>query len=94
MDVCKSIIPLRHGVTLNSRRAASHFVKLVEGEMRREAPDHLRGVLPRNETNRTVTYMELKAKANDRRKSVALSRAKFRGPRSDSVRQVALVTTT
>ncbi|GFT25290.1 hypothetical protein TNCV_181411 [Trichonephila clavipes] len=32
MDVCKRIVPLRHGVTLNSRRAASPLEWLVEGE--------------------------------------------------------------
>ncbi|GFS60459.1 hypothetical protein TNCV_947071 [Trichonephila clavipes] len=45
------------------------------------------GVLPQNwgetEQNRTVTYMVLKAKANDRRKSLALNRYEFRGPLSD-----------
>ncbi|GFT07505.1 hypothetical protein TNCV_2751781 [Trichonephila clavipes] len=29
MDVCKRIVPLRHGGTLNSRRAASPLVWLV-----------------------------------------------------------------
>ncbi|GFT15866.1 hypothetical protein TNCV_3314531 [Trichonephila clavipes] len=32
MDVCKCIVPLLHGDTLNSRRAASPLVGLVEGE--------------------------------------------------------------
>ncbi|GFW83334.1 hypothetical protein TNCV_2544321 [Trichonephila clavipes] len=32
MDVCKCIVILRHGVILNSRRAASSLVKLVDGE--------------------------------------------------------------
>ncbi|GFV34550.1 uncharacterized protein TNCV_1448561 [Trichonephila clavipes] len=93
MDVCKCIVPLRHGGTLNSRRAAS----LVEGEERWEAPDHPQGFLPLNwggtEQKRTVTCMVLKAKANERRKILALSRNEFRGPRPDAVRQVALVTT-
>ncbi|GFY10661.1 hypothetical protein TNCV_2194821 [Trichonephila clavipes] len=31
MDVCKCIVPSWHGGTLNSRRAASPLVKLVEG---------------------------------------------------------------
>ncbi|GFW43588.1 uncharacterized protein TNCV_4769401 [Trichonephila clavipes] len=31
MDVCKCIVPSRHGGTLNSRRAASPLVGLVEG---------------------------------------------------------------
>ncbi|GFW23965.1 hypothetical protein TNCV_4950111 [Trichonephila clavipes] len=32
MDVCKCIVPSRHGVTLNNRRVASTLVRLVEGE--------------------------------------------------------------
>ncbi|GFX27451.1 transposable element Tcb1 transposase [Trichonephila clavipes] len=32
MDVCKCIVPSRHGGTLNSRRAASPLVRLVERE--------------------------------------------------------------
>ncbi|GFW15475.1 hypothetical protein TNCV_4656151 [Trichonephila clavipes] len=30
MDVCKCIVPSRHGGTLNSRRAASPLVRLIE----------------------------------------------------------------
>ncbi|GFW21347.1 uncharacterized protein TNCV_1531721 [Trichonephila clavipes] len=41
MDVFKCIVPLRHRGTLNSRRAASPLVWLVEGEERRDASDHL-----------------------------------------------------
>ncbi|GFW75568.1 uncharacterized protein TNCV_4427511 [Trichonephila clavipes] len=58
--------------TLNSRRAASPLVRLVEGEETWKAPDHPQRVLPQNwggiEQNRTVTCMLLKAKGNDRRK--------------------------
>ncbi|GFW05962.1 uncharacterized protein TNCV_4477561 [Trichonephila clavipes] len=58
MDVCKRVVPLRHGVTLNSRRAASPLVWLVEGEERWEASDHPQRVLPlnwvRTEPNRTA----------------------------------------
>ncbi|GFW97870.1 transposable element Tc3 transposase [Trichonephila clavipes] len=32
MDVCKRILPLRHGCTLNRRRAASPLVRWVEGK--------------------------------------------------------------
>ncbi|GFW36026.1 hypothetical protein TNCV_4928901 [Trichonephila clavipes] len=32
MVVCKCIVPSRHRSTLNSRRAASSLVRLVEGE--------------------------------------------------------------
>ncbi|GFS57192.1 uncharacterized protein TNCV_491141 [Trichonephila clavipes] len=84
MDVCKCIVPLQHGSTLNSCRAASLLVWLVEGEKRWEAPDQPHGFLPLNwgvtEQKRTVTCMMLKAKANDRRKILALSRDEFRGP--------------
>ncbi|GFT28826.1 uncharacterized protein TNCV_3585431 [Trichonephila clavipes] len=69
-----------HGGTLNSRRAASRFVKLVEGEERWEAPNHPQGVLSLNwgetELNRSVTSMVLKARANDRR-HLALSHDEF-----------------
>ncbi|GFW80111.1 hypothetical protein TNCV_460201 [Trichonephila clavipes] len=41
-DTSKCIVPSRHGGTLNSRRAASPLVKLMEGEKRWEAPDHPR----------------------------------------------------
>ncbi|GFW68561.1 uncharacterized protein TNCV_529161 [Trichonephila clavipes] len=64
MDVCKCIVPLRHGGTLNSRQA-------TKGEDRWEPPDHLQDVLLQNwggtEPNRTVTCMVLKTTANDRR---------------------------
>ncbi|GFS48327.1 uncharacterized protein TNCV_2296961 [Trichonephila clavipes] len=81
MDVCKCIVPSRHGSTLNSRRAASPLVRLVEGKERREAP----GVFSLKieggtEQNFTVTCIVLKAKVNDRRKNLSLSRDEFRGP--------------
>ncbi|GFV64615.1 uncharacterized protein TNCV_3181111 [Trichonephila clavipes] len=73
MDVCKCIVPLRHGGTLNSRQAACPLVGLVEGEERWEAPGHPQDFLPLNwggtEQNRTVTCMVLKAKDNDRCKN-------------------------
>ncbi|GFV42916.1 uncharacterized protein TNCV_1587241 [Trichonephila clavipes] len=69
--------------TLTSRRAISPLVRLVERKERREASDHSQDVLPQNwggtEQNRTVTCMVLKAKANDRRKNLALSHDEFRG---------------
>ncbi|GFX85005.1 uncharacterized protein TNCV_4998341 [Trichonephila clavipes] len=83
MDVCKCIVPSRHGVTLNSCRAASPLVRLVEGEESWEAPDHRQGVLPLNwgepELNHSVICMVLKATANDRHHS-ALCHDEFRGP--------------
>ncbi|GFU42349.1 hypothetical protein TNCV_4554991 [Trichonephila clavipes] len=57
MDVCKYVVPSRHGGTLNSRRASSPPVRLVKGE---EAPVPHQGVLSQN---RAVTCMVLKAKA-------------------------------
>ncbi|GFV76976.1 hypothetical protein TNCV_690461 [Trichonephila clavipes] len=39
MDVCKCIVPSRHGGTLNGRRVACPLVRLVAGEERWEAPD-------------------------------------------------------
>ncbi|GFW14311.1 cullin-4A [Trichonephila clavipes] len=83
MDVCKCIVPPRHGGTLNSHLAASHLVRLVEEEGKWEVPDHSQGVLPQNwsgtEKNRTVTFMVLIAKANYRRKNLAHSRDECRG---------------
>ncbi|GFT48474.1 uncharacterized protein TNCV_3822591 [Trichonephila clavipes] len=72
-DVRKCIVPLRHGDTLNSRRATSPLVKLVEGEERWEAPGHPQVFIPLNwggtEQNCTVTCFVLTAKADDRRKN-------------------------
>ncbi|GFX44166.1 uncharacterized protein TNCV_4119621 [Trichonephila clavipes] len=69
MDACKCIVHLGHGGTLNSRRASSPLVWLVEE--RCEAPDQPQGFLPLNcggtEQKCIVTCMVLKAKANDRR---------------------------
>ncbi|GFX08246.1 uncharacterized protein TNCV_3267371 [Trichonephila clavipes] len=83
MDVCKCTVPSQLGGTLNSRRAANPLAKLEEEE-RWEAPNQPQGVLPKNwggtEQNLTVTCMLLKAKANDRRKNLALSRDEFHGP--------------
>ncbi|GFX64528.1 uncharacterized protein TNCV_2811531 [Trichonephila clavipes] len=83
MDVCKYIVHLRQGGTLNSRRAASPLVRLMEGKERWEVPDHPQGVLPQNwgetELNRSVTCIVLKATANDRR-HLALCHDEFRGP--------------
>ncbi|GFV41512.1 uncharacterized protein TNCV_3626641 [Trichonephila clavipes] len=70
------------GGTLNSRRATSLIVRLVEGEERWEAPDHDLGVLPQNwgqtELNRAVPCMVFKATANDRCHLV-LCHDEFRG---------------
>ncbi|GFX41275.1 uncharacterized protein TNCV_2219731 [Trichonephila clavipes] len=83
MDVCKCIVLARQGGTLNSRRAASPLMRLVEVEERLEAPDHPQGVLPQNwgetERNCSVACMVLKAMDNDRR-HLALCYDEFRGP--------------
>ncbi|GFW42287.1 retrovirus-related Pol polyprotein from transposon TNT 1-94 [Trichonephila clavipes] len=79
----KRRVPLRHGVTLNSHRAASLLVRLVEGEERWETPDHPQGVLPHNwgrmEPNHTITCMVLKAKTDDRHKTSPLPSMNFVG---------------
>ncbi|GFX59918.1 uncharacterized protein TNCV_4984311 [Trichonephila clavipes] len=84
MDVCKCIVPSRHSGTLNSRRAASPIVRLVEEEEWLVIPDHPRGVFPQNwggtEPNSTVSCLVLKAEANDTSKILALHRDEFRGP--------------
>ncbi|GFV48371.1 uncharacterized protein TNCV_2512711 [Trichonephila clavipes] len=73
MDVCKCIMPLRYGGILNSHRAASPLVWLVEGKERWETPGYSQGFLPLNwggtEQNCIVTCIVLKAKVNDRRKN-------------------------
>ncbi|GFW31914.1 uncharacterized protein TNCV_5040831 [Trichonephila clavipes] len=71
IDVCKCIVPLRFGDTLNSRRAAIPLVWLVELEESWDAPDNLQGVLPQklgeSKPNHTVICMVLKTAASDRR---------------------------
>ncbi|GFW41271.1 uncharacterized protein TNCV_1002641 [Trichonephila clavipes] len=61
LDICKRIVPSRHGGTLNSCRAASPLTRLWEGEERREAPDHSQSVLPQNwgKGNRVKSYCRL-----------------------------------
>ncbi|GFU86442.1 uncharacterized protein TNCV_1417941 [Trichonephila clavipes] len=82
-DVCKCIVPSRYGKTLNSRRATSPLVRLVEGEERWKAPNHTQGVLPQNwgetELIRSVTCMMLKA-TNNARRHLALCHDEFRWP--------------
>ncbi|GFU73589.1 uncharacterized protein TNCV_3360291 [Trichonephila clavipes] len=79
-----------------SNISTNPLVRLVEGEERWEVPDHPQSVLPQNwgetELNHSVTCMVLKATANDRH-HLALCQDEFRGPRSETSRQVALSTT-
>ncbi|GFU72543.1 hypothetical protein TNCV_22251 [Trichonephila clavipes] len=58
-DVCKSIVPLRHGDTLNSHRAAGPLVRLVEGEERWEVADHLRMFSLKIPGNKAKLYCHL-----------------------------------
>ncbi|GFU46605.1 hypothetical protein TNCV_1546241 [Trichonephila clavipes] len=65
--------------TLNRRRAANPHLRLIKE--RWEALDYHQGVLSKlggTEPNRTVSCMVLKAKANDRRKNLALRRDELR----------------
>ncbi|GFX91644.1 uncharacterized protein TNCV_3682301 [Trichonephila clavipes] len=48
MDACKCIVPSWHGSTLNSRRAASPLMRVVEGKEKWEISNNLQGVLPQN----------------------------------------------
>ncbi|GFU30112.1 uncharacterized protein TNCV_4862421 [Trichonephila clavipes] len=84
VDTNDETVPLRHGGTLNSRRAASPLEWLVEREERWEASDQSQSVLPlnwgRTEPNR-ITCIVLKATANDRR-HLTLCHDEFHGPRS------------
>ncbi|GFV38622.1 uncharacterized protein TNCV_132611 [Trichonephila clavipes] len=63
MDVSKCKVPLWHGGTLNSRRAACPLVSFVEGEEMWEASDHPQGIFPQNwggiKQNCTVTCSKL-----------------------------------
>ncbi|GFT47457.1 hypothetical protein TNCV_3749961 [Trichonephila clavipes] len=45
-EYLQMLVPLRHGDTLNSRRAASPLVRLRKGEERCVALDHPQGFLP------------------------------------------------
>ncbi|GFS53312.1 uncharacterized protein TNCV_3845131 [Trichonephila clavipes] len=82
MDVCKCIVPSRHGATLISRRAANPLVRLVAWDGKWRPLTLPQGVIPpnqaENELIRSVTCMVLKATANDRR-HLALCHDKFRG---------------
>ncbi|GFV25052.1 uncharacterized protein TNCV_885181 [Trichonephila clavipes] len=97
MDVCKCMVPLRHGGTLNSRRAASPLVWLMEGEERWEAlPSRVFSLKIGVEQSKTVLSPAWcsKIRLTTGLKILALSRDEYHVPGSDFVRQVALVTTT
>ncbi|GFW52925.1 uncharacterized protein TNCV_2395041 [Trichonephila clavipes] len=84
MDVCKCVVPLGHGGTLNRRRVASLLVRLAEGEERWKAINYPLHVLPQNwggtEPKRAVTCVVLKTTACDMRASNSYH-DEFQGPR-------------
>ncbi|GFT75961.1 hypothetical protein TNCV_1254911 [Trichonephila clavipes] len=59
MDVCKCVVPLRQGGTLNSRRTASPLVWLMEGVERWEALDHLQVFVLKIGRKRARSYCHL-----------------------------------
>ncbi|GFY25515.1 hypothetical protein TNCV_2486351 [Trichonephila clavipes] len=77
-DVCNCIVRLWHGGILNIHRASSPLVRWVKGKEKCEAPIQPRSILPQTlsgtKPNLSVTCMELKAEANDRRKTSPLPR--------------------
>ncbi|GFW10641.1 uncharacterized protein TNCV_4917601 [Trichonephila clavipes] len=66
MDVSNCMVPSRNRSPLNSRRAVSPLVSLVEGEERWEGPGPSLGQnWGETKLNRPVICMVLKATAND-----------------------------
>ncbi|GFV05033.1 hypothetical protein TNCV_222501 [Trichonephila clavipes] len=59
MDVCKCIVPSRHGGTLNSRLGVSPLVRLVEGKERLELLDPTVFSPSKLEWNRAKSYCHL-----------------------------------
>ncbi|GFS67527.1 hypothetical protein TNCV_1419981 [Trichonephila clavipes] len=57
IDVCKCIVPSRHGGTLNSRRAANPHLRLVEEE--ESWKTHRECSLSKLEWNRAKSYCHL-----------------------------------
>ncbi|GFS77386.1 hypothetical protein TNCV_4566201 [Trichonephila clavipes] len=84
MDVCKCIVPSRHGSTLNSRRAASSLVRLMEKEEKWEASLTTPKVLSlkiREESSQIVVSSAMRSKLwLITVVYVALCRDEFRGP--------------
>ncbi|GFX30475.1 hypothetical protein TNCV_3461261 [Trichonephila clavipes] len=73
------------GIPQHLKPSSRKSCREVDGKGREVGgPDHTQGVLPQNwggtEQSRTVTCMVLKAKANDRRKNLALRWNEYRGP--------------
>ncbi|GFX82149.1 hypothetical protein TNCV_4398081 [Trichonephila clavipes] len=93
MDVCKCIVSLWHGGTLNSRLTAS---ALVSGRGREDLANcrmfSLKiGVEPSQNLLSSVWCSKLRLTKGVH---LALFRDEFCGPRSDNVREVALLSTT
>ncbi|GFU70111.1 hypothetical protein TNCV_3807421 [Trichonephila clavipes] len=81
MDVCKCVVPSRYGGALKSRRGRKSSGEVGGRGREVEGPLNTSSVFsPKTEQNRTITFIVLKAKANDRRKNLALSLDEFRGP--------------
>ncbi|GFX20220.1 hypothetical protein TNCV_1437801 [Trichonephila clavipes] len=59
MDVCKCIVPSWHRDVLNSCRAESPLVRLVEGEERWDATDHPKGLPSKLEWKRAKSDCHL-----------------------------------
>ncbi|GFV91697.1 hypothetical protein TNCV_4762621 [Trichonephila clavipes] len=85
MGVCKCIVPLQHWDTLNSHRAASLLVMLLEEEGRGENLITPLGCSPSKVGwNRAKMYIRLNG-AQTTGVYLALCGDEFRGPRSDIV---------
>ncbi|GFY35773.1 hypothetical protein TNCV_4841501 [Trichonephila clavipes] len=78
MDVCKCFVRLRHGRTLNSRRAESPPGRLVEEEERCETLGYHQGILPYKwggtKPNCTAICMVLETRANGKHTTSLLPR--------------------
>ncbi|GFU94265.1 hypothetical protein TNCV_3980661 [Trichonephila clavipes] len=97
MDASKCIVLLQHGSSLNSSRTANPLVRLVEEEERWEALGHPWGALPQIwvELNQIILLPVWGSKLwLTTSLHLAFCRNEFRGPKSDTVRQMVLETTT
>ncbi|GFU78161.1 hypothetical protein TNCV_54911 [Trichonephila clavipes] len=85
MDVCKCIVPLRHWGTLNSHQGASPLVRLVGGLT---TTSHVL-------SSKLCCHLhDAQSYRNDIHTSSLYALKEFHGPRSDTVKQVAIGTTT
>ncbi|GFV70713.1 hypothetical protein TNCV_2022771 [Trichonephila clavipes] len=99
MDICKCIVPLWHGGILNSRRAQESSREVGEKEREVGGHDHL--FLYIMFTLKIVMELGQNVLSPVRCSKLSLTtgvhlafgRDEFRGPRSDIVRQLAILTT-